>query len=136
MTFEVIDAPPITALAGCMTATSMETRHRYDRTLRLVMWSDAFLSVAFVLLCMVAVPVVAAIGLSHRALETVGLAAVTCGVLLAAFGAVTAVTLMLRMRSGYFQLPPRLWLPLPPGMRPTEYERRRQADLRARVRRP
>jgi Na+/melibiose symporter-like transporter len=110
-----------------MAPTPVVTRQSYDRTLRVVMWSDAFLSVAFVLVCTVVVPVVATLGVPDAALEAVGLTAVICGVLLAAFGAITAVALMLRMRSGLMHLPPRLWLPLPGGMRPAEYERDRHA---------
>jgi hypothetical protein len=50
--------------------------------------------------------------------RSVGIAAIVCGVLLAAFGAVTAVLLMVRMRHGDFLLPRQLRLPLPGPMRP------------------
>jgi hypothetical protein len=125
MTSDVIDGAQFFALARRMETPPVKIRHGYDRTLRVVMWSDAFLSVAFVVICLVAVPVIATLGLPSHALEAVALSAVVCGVLLAAFGAVTAVALMLRLHSGHFQLPPRLWLPLPPGMRPVEYRPRR-----------
>ena len=92
---------------------------RYDRTLRVVMWWDAFLSFALVMVCMVAAPIVAVFGLPHRVLPALGVAALALGLLLAAFGAITGVVLMLRMRAGQFLLPANLHLPLPAGMDPT-----------------
>ena len=94
-----------------------------DRTLRIVMWLDAFLSVAFVAVGLVAAPVLAALGVTGTARLAVGVAALVAGVLLAAFGAITAVVLAARMQRGNQGLPDRLWLPLPPGMRPPEYRR-------------
>jgi hypothetical protein len=96
----------------------MRTTQRYERTLRTVMWMDAFLSVAMVVVCIVAVPVVATVGVPSALRTAVGMASILCAVLLAAFGAVTAVVLMVRMRGGDFLLPPRLRLPLPGPMRP------------------
>lgn len=96
----------------------MTTTQRYERTLRTVMWMDAFLSVAMVVVCIVATPVVATLGVPHELQIAVGVASAVCAVLLAAFGAITAVVLMVRMRGGDFLLPSRLRLPLPGPMRP------------------
>lgn len=82
------------------------------------MWMDAFLSVAMVVVCVIAAPVVATVALPHGVVAAVGVAAIVCAVLLAAFGAITAVALMLRMSDGDFSLPPRLHVPLPRGMNP------------------
>ncbi|MGH8860322.1 MAG: hypothetical protein ACRDVG_03650 [Jatrophihabitantaceae bacterium] len=101
-----------------MTGTRPTSVVRFDRTVRIVMWLDAFLSVALVVVCLIAAPVVAALGVPHRILTALGLAAIVCAVLLAAFGAITAVLLMLRMNTGQYLLPRNLRLPLPPGMRP------------------
>jgi hypothetical protein len=94
-----------------------------DRTLRIVMWLDAFLSVAFVAAGIVAAPLVAALGLPAAARLAVGIVTLVAGALLAMFGAITAVVLMARMRRGDVTLPQQLWLPLPPAMRPAEYRR-------------
>jgi hypothetical protein len=91
---------------------------RFDRTLRIVMWLDAFLSVALVVVCVVAAPVVATVGVPDGLQPGVGLLAIACAVPLAAFGAITAVVIMARMRAGDYLLPSNLRLPLPPGMRP------------------
>jgi hypothetical protein len=96
----------------------MTTTQRFERTLRTVMWMDAFLSVAMVVVCIVATPVVATVGVPRVAQTAVGVASAVIAVLLAAFGAITAVVLMVRMRDGNFLLPPRLRLPLPGPMRP------------------
>ena len=96
----------------------MTDRRRYDRTIRTVMWLDAFLSLAMVIAAIVAVPVVAGVGVPHAIVRSVGIVSIVCGVLLAAFGAITAVVLMLRMRDGDFLLPRELRLPLPAPMRP------------------
>lgn len=93
------------------------TNHRFDRTLRSVMWLDAFLSAAVAVLCAVASPVVAAVGVPQRIVLALGIAAIGCAVLLAACGAVTGVLIMQRMRAGHYQLPG-LRLPLPAAMRP------------------
>lgn len=82
------------------------------------MWMDAFLSVAMVVVCFLAAPIVAVLGVPRAVLFSVGMISVGCAVLLAAFGAITAVLLMLRMRDGDFLLPRQMKLPLPPGMNP------------------
>jgi hypothetical protein len=91
---------------------------RFDRTLRAVMWMDAFLSVALVVVGVVASPIVATVGVPQRVLFGLGLAAIGSAVLLAAFGAITAILLMVRMHGGQYLLPAQLRLPLPPPMRP------------------
>jgi uncharacterized membrane protein len=91
---------------------------RYDRTLRVVMWMDAFLSVAMVVVCVIATPLVATLGVPQPVVFSLGVVSIVCAVLLAAFGAITAVALMRRMHAGVYHLPPDLRLPLPPGMRP------------------
>ncbi len=100
--------------AGCMT-----TSRRYDRIIRTVMWLDAFLSLAMVIAALIAVPLVAGLGMPRSIVRSVGIASIACGVLLAAFGAVTAVVLMMRMRQGNYLLPHNLRLPLPGPMRPS-----------------
>ncbi len=97
----------------------MSTPQRFERTVRVVMWMDAFLSVALVAVCIVAAPLVATLGVPDAFVLALGIMAIVCAALLAAFGAITAVALMIRMRSGQYLLPPRLRLPLPPGMRPS-----------------
>lgn len=101
----------------------METKgarhgHRYDRTLRAVMWMDAFLSAAMVVVCTIAAPIVATVRVPSPVLFAVLLTSIVSAVLLAAFGAITAVLLMLRMSHGDYLLPSRLNLPLPAVMRP------------------
>ena len=97
----------------------MTTRRRHDRIIRTVMWLDAFLSMAMVIAALIAVPLVAGLGMPHSIVRSVGIASIVCGVLLAAFGAVTAVVLMMRMQQGDYLLPHNLRLPLPGAMRPT-----------------
>lgn len=96
----------------------MTTTSRFDRTLRTVMWLDAFLPVGLVAVAVIASPLVATVHLPDGLVVGVGIASIVCGVRLAGFGAVTAVVLMLRMRSGEYHLPPRLRLPLPAPLRP------------------
>src|SRR3954462_5400654 len=84
---------------------------RFDRTVRAVMWLDAFLSVALVVVCIVATPVLATLGVPGGVRFALGLSAIVCGVLLAAFGAITAVLLMMRMHGGDYFLPSQLRLP-------------------------
>lgn len=91
---------------------------RFDRTLRVVMWLDAFLSVWSVYLCIAAAPVVATLGVPRAVRPTLVVTSVVDAVLLAAFGAITGVVLMLRMSSGEYRLPHDLRLPLPRYMRP------------------
>lgn len=120
MTSQVIDIRQVRRFAEVMTPV---TSRRGDRTLRIVMWLDAFLSVTFVAAGLVAAPVLAVLHVAGTARLVIGLVALVAGVLLAGFGAVTAVVLALRMRRGDHTLPSRLWLPLPPAMRPPEYRR-------------
>jgi hypothetical protein len=82
------------------------------------MWLDAFLSAALVVVCVIASPVIAALGLPSAARSAIAVAAVACAILLATLGAITAVALAVRMRAGQYQLPRRLRLPLPEAMRP------------------
>jgi hypothetical protein len=90
----------------------------YDRTVRAVMWMDAFLSVAMVVVGVVAAPVVATVDVPAGVQLAVAVNAIVTATLLAAFGAITAVLLAARMRSGQYFLPPALRLPLPAAMRP------------------
>lgn len=92
------------------------------------MWMDAFLSVALVVVVVLASPIIATFGVPRGLLFGLGLAAMMCGVLLAAFGAITAVVIMLRMRSGQYLLPAQLRLPLPAGMRPAPYQSHPRTD--------
>ena len=101
-----------------MRTTPAPNRSRYDRTVRAVMWMDAFLSVTMAGVCLVATPVVAALGVPRSILFGLAMTSVVCAVLLAAFGAITAFALVQRMRAGQFFLPNQLRLPLPPGMNP------------------
>ena len=80
------------------------------------MWMDAFLSVAMVAVCFFASPLVAMVGVPHYFVFTLVL--LTCSVLLAAFGAITGILLMLRMHAGVYYLPEQLHLPLPSGLNP------------------
>jgi hypothetical protein len=114
MTCEVIDAPHGDWLPGCMT----DNRPRYDAALRAVMWLDAMFSAAVAVLCVIASPVIAVLGLPRGVGTAFGLAAIGCAGLLAACGAVTGVLLMLRLRAGQYLLPARLRLPLPAAKRP------------------
>jgi len=118
MTSEVIDTLHRRCLAECMRQGSAKNVIRFDGTLRAVMWMDAFLSIALTLVCMIASPVVATLGLPREVVVVLGVALIGCAVLLAAFGAITAVLIMLRMRAGQCLLPAGLRLPLPAGMRP------------------
>jgi uncharacterized membrane protein len=101
-----------------MTTTKAPRISRFDRTLRSVMWMDAFLSVAMVVICLIATPIVATVGVPQRIVFALGVASIVVAVLLAAFGAITAVALMVRMRAGDYALPPNLRVPLPGGMNP------------------
>jgi len=63
---------------------------QFDRTLRVVMWLDAFLSAALAVLGAVASPIVAVVGLPHGVVFALGLTAIGAALLLASFGAITA----------------------------------------------
>jgi hypothetical protein len=90
----------------------------YDRSLRAVMWWDAFLSLEVALLAIVALPIVMLADLPRSSAIVVGVAAILTAIILAACGAVTAVLIGLRMRLGDDYLPARMRLPLPALMRP------------------
>lgn len=90
---------------------------RYDATLRIVMWLDAFWSVAFVLLAPV-VALAAALGTPSEIPQPIIVATFVSAVVLALCGAVTGVLLMARMQRGVYHLPEDLRLPLPAFMRP------------------
>jgi hypothetical protein len=91
---------------------------RFDRSLSAVMWTDAFLSTAVVLVSVVLSPIVAGLGMPRGMQLAVGLAVIALAALLAACGAVTAVMISLRLRDGDAMLPDRLRLPLPAFLRP------------------
>ena len=99
-----------------MTTTTATGVQRYDRTLRVVMWLDAFLSVAMVVVAFFASPVIATLGVPHEAVFPALL--LVCAIALAAFGAITGVLLMMRMHAGVYYLPEQLHLPLPSGLNP------------------
>lgn len=82
------------------------------------MWLDAFLSAALAVLGVVVSPVVAVVGVPRGVVFGLGVGAIGCALLLASFGAITAGLLIVRMRAGQYQMPPRLRLPLPAAMRP------------------
>jgi hypothetical protein len=100
-----------------MTGT-VTTRPRFDRALRAVMWTDAFLSAVVAVLAAVAGPIVAAVGLPSGLTAGFATAALGCAGLLAACGALTALLLIGRMRAGQYDMPVGLRLPLPKLMRP------------------
>jgi hypothetical protein len=100
---------------------------RYDRALRAVMWMDAFLSVALVVVGVIASPVVATLGVPSGFIFGLAVSAIVCAGLLASFGAITAALIILRLRAGQYLLPAELRLPLPAPMRPaaTTFDRGR-----------
>jgi hypothetical protein len=114
MTSEVID----TITSRCQPWVMDTERSRYDGTLRVVMWLDAFWSAAATLIAIVGSLLVALLGLPEGARLAVGVAALVAAAFLAACGAVTGVLLMLRMNAGHYTMPPDLRVPLPSGMVP------------------
>ena len=105
--------------AGYMTSNCTADVPRYDLTIRVVMWLDAFWSVAFVL----AAPVAAAIAIiwtPSDVPEVVVVATFVSAAGLALCGAVTGVLLIARMQRGNYYLPDDLRLPLPAFMRPLD----------------
>jgi hypothetical protein len=97
----------------------METRGgRYDGTLRVVMWLDAFWSAATALIAIGGSVLVALLGLPQGAHLVVGISSLVAAAFLAACGAITGVLLMLRMNAGHYTMPPDLRVPLPRGMVP------------------
>ncbi len=120
ITSPVIDTAHRPAFARDMRNNNAAAAGRYDRTLRVVMWLDALLSVELVVVATVVSPILAIVGATGSVRLALGLTALVWAVLLAAFGAITGIVLMLRMRAGLYYLPPGLNLrPLPSGMRPT-----------------
>ena len=91
---------------------------RYDGTLRVVMWLDAFWSAAATLVAIVGSLAVALLGLPHGAQLAVGISALVAAAFLAACGAITGVLLMLRLNAGHYTMPRDLRVPLPHGMVP------------------
>lgn len=105
--------------AGYMTSNRPAEVPRYDLTIRVVMWLDAFWSVAFVL----AAPVAAAIAIIWNPSDVPGAVVVLTFVSaagLALCGAITGVLLIARMQRGHYYLPDNLRLPLPAFMRPLD----------------
>lgn len=111
LTSQVIDAAPRDWLSRSMATI------RYERTVRAVIWLDALLSALLMLLCVVASPMVATLGVPRGSGLVLAAALIGCAVVLAACGAITAVLLCFRMRSGGYELS-RVRLPLPAFMRP------------------
>lgn len=93
------------------------TAVRYDSTLRVVIWTDAFLSAALALVAVVS-PVVAVVPVAPPVAAVIGLVALGLALLLAGLGAVTAVLLAIRTCGGDDHVPPALRVPLPAAMRP------------------
>ena len=87
---------------------------RYDATLRVVMWLDAFWSAAATLIAILGSLAVALLGLPQGAQLVVGISALVAAVFLAACGAFTGV----RMNAGLYTMPRDLRVPLPRGMVP------------------
>ena len=94
-------------------------RVAFDRSLRAVMWWDAFLSLEVALLAIVALPIVMLADLPRSIAVGVGVAAIVSAIVLAACGVVTAILIGVRLRRGEDLLPSSLRLPLPAWMRPT-----------------
>jgi hypothetical protein len=118
LTDEVIDARDSCALADPVTDREMLGQAHLDRTVRSVMWMDAFLSTALVVVCVIASPIPATVTVPQAIRSVIGFAVIVCAVMLAAFGVITAVALMLRLSAGQSLLPVDLRLPLPAPMRP------------------
>lgn len=114
MTSEVID----TVTSRCHAEVMDTTSTRYDATLRVVMWLDAFWSAVAVLVAALGSLAVGLLGLPHGAHLAVGISALVAAAFLAVCGAVTGVLLMLRMNAGHYTMPADLRVPLPRGMVP------------------
>jgi hypothetical protein len=97
---------------------SAHPHRRYDRTLRVVMWLDALLSLAVVLVCLFALPAIVMLDVSGGPATSIGITVIALSVLLAGLGSVTGVALALRMNAGDFTLPAHLRLPLPAPLHP------------------
>lgn len=107
----------------------MDGRPTYDKALSVVMWWDAFLSLAVALLAIVALPAVMFADVPRSVVIGVGVAAILAAVFLAGCGVVTAVLIGLRLRDGDDRLPEHLRLPLPRWMRPTLQDADRRRPL-------
>ncbi|MGH3474670.1 MAG: hypothetical protein ACRDOT_07140 [Aeromicrobium sp.] len=92
---------------------------RFDRSLRAVMWLDALLSLVVAIGCIVAIPVVATIGVPADTRFALGVIAAVLAAVLAALGLITAVLIAERVSAGHYAVPENLRLPLPRFMRPT-----------------
>jgi len=95
----------------------MKARPRFERSLRAVMWLDAFLSAALALVSVVAAPILASIGVPRSVHFSLGIGVIALAGLLADCGAITFVIVAVRLRDGDTLLPSGLRLPLPSGMR-------------------
>jgi len=91
-----------------------------NRVLRVVLPLDTAASAVFVLLALAAVPVLALLDLPADVVSLVGVAFVVYALALAAMGVVTAWTLISSMARGRYDLPARLWLPLPVPPSPSQ----------------
>ncbi len=89
-----------------------------NRVLRVVLPLDTAASAAFVLLALAAVPALALLDVPADIVSLVGLAFLVYALALAAMGLVTAWTLISSMARGRYDLPARLWLPLPRAAQP------------------
>jgi hypothetical protein len=96
----------------------MRTNAKYDRSLRVVMWWDAFLSAAAAVLAVVVSPVVAVLGVPRGALAALAVAVLVLAGVLAGCGAITAVLLARRLVAREYLMPPGLRVPLPSAMVP------------------
>ena len=96
----------------------MTSPTKYDRSLRIVMWWDAFLSAAAAVLAVIVSPVVAVLGVPPGARTALGIAVLVLAGVLAACGAVTAVLLARRMVARQYLMPAALRTPLPAAMVP------------------
>lgn len=98
--------------------STMSPPVRYDRILRVIMWLDAFWSVAFALVALLALPAVAVVDVPDGARQAIGIVAIVLAVFLALCGAITGIVLISRMRHGAYHLPSGMRVPLPRFMHP------------------
>jgi hypothetical protein len=115
MTSQVIDLHQPRAHTDVVTTDRVSDD---NRVLRVVMPLDTAASGMFVVLALAAVPALTLLNLSGDVMRLVGLAFIAYALALAAMGAVTAWTLISSMARGRYDLPKRLWLPLPPAAQP------------------
>lgn len=86
----------------------------------MIIWSDLFLSVVFVGVCVAGAPVLAVVGMPNSARPVLAIGTLVFAVLLGGFGGVAALMMMARLRRGDVHVPARQRYPLPAGMRPVE----------------